>query len=329
MRAGVAFLLSFVIAVTIGSLILPDNTPKIRQKPLAGSVPLPPSFDFLPGLPSLIVPRLDDASKRYEQAWQLLKAGKYGAAESVYLQILIRNPQDQKAMQGLVMLQRLLANQDPEKLLEQAEAYRGAIAKGQTTDEQYSPRELELLAGASLTGANEIVSEQNVKVTIVTGVVHSTPTAPSHVNLVRDPMGAIKQRVSQLATSLGSTLAKTDVATGEKPKPAADKENVTVVSALDSHQPAPSIAQTPALSSPSNANRSGAASGTVLDPVIQHSQGATIHSAPVGTTQGDTPGVTNVSVDNPKQRTSRWRSWSRGFRERWFWDSFFRSEKER
>src|SRR5712692_8171775 len=105
MRAVVAFLFSFVLAVTIGALILPDNTPKIKPKPLAGAAPVAPSLDLLPGLPSLIVPRLDDASKRYEEAWRLAKAGRYRAAESVYLQILTRNPQDQKAAQGLVMLQ--------------------------------------------------------------------------------------------------------------------------------------------------------------------------------------------------------------------------------
>ncbi|HET9001820.1 MAG TPA: tetratricopeptide repeat protein, partial [bacterium] len=220
MRAIVAFLLSFVLAVTIGSLILPDNTPKIKPKRLVGTAPVPPTLDFLPGLPSLIVPRLDDASKRYEKAWRLLKAGKYRAAEGAYLQILIRNPQDQKAVQGLVMLQRLLANQDPKRLQEQAEGYRRTIALGQVTEEQYSPRELELLAEASLSAANEIVSEQNLKVsslskvTIVTDERH--PPVPSQVSVLRDPMGAIKERITQLATSLGVAPAKTDIATGEK-----------------------------------------------------------------------------------------------------------------
>src|ERR1700736_490934 len=100
MRVLVAFLLSFVLVGTAGTLILPSPGPRAKLKPPTGTALVEPTLEFLPGLPSLAVPRIDDTSKRYyEEAWRLLKPGQWRTAERAYLQIVIRSPQDQKAMQ--------------------------------------------------------------------------------------------------------------------------------------------------------------------------------------------------------------------------------------
>src|SRR5262249_555493 len=137
MQAVIIFSLSFVLTVLIGSLFLPE-TPRAASPTRAPVSTRAPTLDFLPGLPSL-TGRTDTDSKDYERASQLVRNGQYRAAENIYLQILTRDPQDSRAMQGLVTLQRLLTNQDPQKLSAQAEAYRQANAKGRGGEEQYSP----------------------------------------------------------------------------------------------------------------------------------------------------------------------------------------------
>src|ERR1700736_6626414 len=142
MRALVAFLLSFVLVGPVGEWILPS--PRAKPKAQAGSARMRPILDFLPSVPSIAVPRIGDNSKQYEDAWRLLKAGRWHSAETAYLQIVMRAPRDRKAMEGLVTLQRLLANQDPTRLREQAETYRRAIAEGETIEGRYTAREMEL-----------------------------------------------------------------------------------------------------------------------------------------------------------------------------------------
>src|SRR5690348_11391933 len=108
MQAVVIFSLSFVLTVLIGSLFLPD-TPR-SASPTRAPVSTPvPTLDFLPGLPSLAA-GAGNATQDYERASQLARNGQYRAAENIYLQILTRDPQDSRAMQGLVTLQRLLTN---------------------------------------------------------------------------------------------------------------------------------------------------------------------------------------------------------------------------
>src|SRR5262245_64240915 len=99
MRAAVAFSLSFVLAVIVGSLLLPDTPQKTSPKRPAVSATMP-ALDFLPGLPALVTSPLDDVSKEHEKAWQLVRSGQYRAAEGAYLRILTRHPQDSPAMQA-------------------------------------------------------------------------------------------------------------------------------------------------------------------------------------------------------------------------------------
>jgi hypothetical protein len=100
MRALVAFLISFALVGTVGMLIMPSPGPRTKPTPPTRSALIRPTLEFLPRLPSIAVPRIDDTSERYEEAWRLLKAGQWRTAERAYLQIVIHSSQDQKAMQG-------------------------------------------------------------------------------------------------------------------------------------------------------------------------------------------------------------------------------------
>jgi hypothetical protein len=53
MRAVAGFLLSFVLTVTLGTLMFPQGKPKIKPKPLARTAPAPPNHDSFPVLPVL------------------------------------------------------------------------------------------------------------------------------------------------------------------------------------------------------------------------------------------------------------------------------------
>jgi hypothetical protein len=264
MRALVAFLISFALVGTVGTLILPSPGPRAKPKPPTGSAAVKPTLEFLPGLPSLAVPRIDDTSKRYEEAWRLLKAGQWHTAERAYLQIVTHSPQDHKAIRGLVTLQRLLANQNPKRLQEQAEAYRRAIAEGRTVDDQYTPREMELLAEASLFAMNEIATEQNLKLIPQSRVSISSNRlrliSPPPTNVTRDPVSAIKERISRVASWPKLTPVKPD--------------GPARVLVTDTHHVAPrSIAQTPNFALPGGGNRSGGAIDEIANPVTGNPPG--------------------------------------------------------
>jgi hypothetical protein len=275
MRVLAAFLLSFVLVGTVGALILPSPSPRAKPKSPAGSVPVKPILDFLPDVPSFVVPRREDTSKGYAEAWRLLKAGEWRTAEGAYLDIVIRTPQDRKAMQGLVTLQRLLASQNPKRLQEQAEAYRRAIAEGRTAEGRHTPREMELLAEASLLAATEISAEQNLKLSSASRVSVSAdllrPPSPPPTTVARDPVSAIKDRISQVARSLRLAPAKPGVLVG--------------VQVADTRQVAPpSIARTPSLRLPGDGKPSGSAIDEAANPVTEKPQGG-------ATSPGGTAGV--------------------------------------
>ena len=267
MRAVVAFLISFVLVGTVGTLILPGPGPRVKPKPPTGSALVSPTLEFLPGPPSPAVPRVDDTSKRYEEAWRLLKAGQVRTAERAYLRILTHSPQDQKVVQGLVTLHRLLANQSPKRLREQAEAYRRAIAEGRTLADQYTPREMELLAEANLVAVNEITTEQNLKLIPDSRVSVSSdllrPSSPPPISVTRDPVSAIKERISRVAS--WPRLAPV--------KPGGPARAQVV----DIHHVAPrSIAQAPNFAWPGSGNRSGGAIDEVANPVTGNPPGGTM-----------------------------------------------------
>jgi len=265
MRVLVAFLVSFVLVGTVGALILPAPSPRAKTKPPTAAAPVKPILDFLPGVPSFTVTHGEDTAKEYAEAWRLLKAGRWRTAERAYLQMLMHNPQDQKAMWGLVALQRFLANQNPERLQEQAEAYRRAIAEGRTLGGGYTPREMELLAEASLFAMTEITAEQNLKVSSdsrasISSDLLRPPPPPSTVT--QDPVSTIKDRISQVARSLRPAPAKPKVLVGV---PVADTHYVVP----------PSIDRTSSVGLPDDGKPSGGALDEAVNPVTGNPQGTT------------------------------------------------------
>jgi AMIN domain len=59
MRAVVAFILSYALVFTVGTMILPDTGRKLKPRPSTSQAAVAPSRDVLPGLPSLVAPRVD------------------------------------------------------------------------------------------------------------------------------------------------------------------------------------------------------------------------------------------------------------------------------
>ena len=89
-------------------------------------------------------------------ARQLAAAGRVREAQDVYLQLLLINPTDAEATDGLVAVRRRLAGSDPATLRRQAAAYEQAIALGKETGEHYTAGSMKILALASIRAADEI-----------------------------------------------------------------------------------------------------------------------------------------------------------------------------
>jgi hypothetical protein len=274
MRSIVAFSLSFVLAVTVGSLLLPE-TPRKASQTRPPASPVSPTLDFLPGLPALVTSHLDDAVKQHERAWGLLRAGQYSAAQNAYLQILIRNPQDLRAMQGLVTVQRLLTNQNPQKLYARVQAYRRSIATGQRADGQYALREMKLLIETSLSAAREISAEQNLRASSFSMISPESqllpPSSSPKANLITNPVAAIKERISQLASSLRLTPTK---AQAEITPPATQTGQglgkfSVVPTSVTRHTGAVPVAQTPSRVP----GATGPSRSTTVDPTTQPTHG--------------------------------------------------------
>jgi hypothetical protein len=271
--------------------MLPDAGPKAKQG-RAPLVPVAPSLDVFPALPSLVGPRPDDVPKQHKEAWLSLRAGRYDAAERGYLGILNRHPNDEKAAQGLVMVQRLLANQDREALQGQARRYRRAIAEGRVLDERYTPQEMELLARASESAANEAATESSVRLTALSKIsigrdlVHPG-VAPGGV--VRNAVNGVRNRIFKLASSMD--LAKTG------PDPASGKRPPLSPRVMNMGWSAPAANAPTGAWLRGGAGRSGAASGGLRYPVVQPAQAATT-AAPASGTAGTrvVPDVGNAPV---------------------------------
>lgn len=75
-RVVVAFILSYVLVVTVGTMVLPNTARKLKPTPPTGPVAVTPSLDFLPGGPALVALRIDDPSKHHNDA-----ASRSGANE--------------------------------------------------------------------------------------------------------------------------------------------------------------------------------------------------------------------------------------------------------
>lgn len=84
-------------------------------------------------------------------------------AQDEFLGILLRTPDDQRAIHGLVVVRRRMAGDDPVKLRRQAAAYTDAIAKRTETEEHYTNEAMALLARTCLLAASEIEAERAKK----------------------------------------------------------------------------------------------------------------------------------------------------------------------
>ncbi len=223
MRLITAFALSFFFTMVILALIFPAPPAKPKPSGRLGAIqtiqPVTNPFEFLPAPPSSLS-AFTSPSGPYEAARQMMLRGHLREAQNQYLQILLaRSWIDQKAMQGLARVQGLLAHGDSAALQQQADAYRHTIAQGSATGEPYTPRELELLAEASLLAAQQIQAEQAPRlmavgsgVPAVSGIPQNTlrgpvPSTPGPTSLTPSP---IAQQVVKLGAALNPASAGSD-----------------------------------------------------------------------------------------------------------------------
>ena len=271
----------------------------LRSKPEARSAAAP-SLDFIPALPSFTVPPLDDLPKQYSQAWQLLRSSRYRAAERSYLQILMRNPKDQKAMHGLVAVQRFLANQDRQTLKRQAQRYRLAVADRRLPEGRYARREMELLAKASESASKEIETERALKVTALSRISPTSdlasPAAPP--GPVRSPLGnaigAAKNRISKLVSSVRLLGTPASASVG-KPR---------VLPRLGDTRRRHRIVTDPGPWPRAGSSQPGAAGGNLAYPVSQPTPGLTTQSLPDGTVKGGgTESTVSTGPPDPSRKS--------------------------
>src|SRR5262249_11055762 len=141
------------LLLTRGELIGPHHE---RALPRASTTPRavePPQLPSLPG------PNLG----KYDAAERMVAQGNWRGAQDEYLKILMRNPDDTRAMQGLVMVQRRSARDDAAALRQRAEAFRRAAGTGAETPGHYSQESLQLLFIASLMAAAQSDAERLAK----------------------------------------------------------------------------------------------------------------------------------------------------------------------
>jgi Polysaccharide biosynthesis/export protein len=252
MRVLVACVVSFAVALIVGGFMLSGMVPHFKAKPVKRDAPDTLSLEMLPALPSLRATRREGMSDQYAQAWRLLKAGQYRAAESAYLQILMGEPHDRKAIGGLVTARRLRANQDPQKLQEDAAGYRRAIVEGRTMEGNYTPREMELLAEASLSAAREIQLEESLRAGVPARTTASAPaTRPAgwrRGNPAPTPASIVARRIPGVSSDarphpVAQTVIATVVPESQASRPAtpdgapSPRPDVTPVSPLGNAAP--------------------------------------------------------------------------------------------
>jgi hypothetical protein len=163
MRAAAAFVLTFILALAAGILISPHQARRQARDALLTAQEGSP-LDFVPGIPSVLVPEGSGDADSYNAALGLVRTGRYREAERRYLQMLVRDLRARRAMQGLVTLRRLLANQDPRELDRQAAAPRGTLESAGAA-QPYSDAALSLLRQASAAAAAQIRAERRSKIT--------------------------------------------------------------------------------------------------------------------------------------------------------------------
>ncbi len=229
MRLVVVCALSFFFTLVIAAIIFPSPPAKPKSSGRHGAVQtttvVANPFDFLPSTPSSLS-LVTSSSQPYEVAKQLIMKGRLRDAQDQYLQILVaRSPIDQKALLGLARVQGLLTHGDPATLQRQADVYRQTIAQG-TTGGPYRPRELELLAEASLLAAQQIQAEQapvptavGSRAPIVSGIPQNSlqgSATPAHVSAVPAPSATVQQ-VVRLGSALNPGSTGSEISPVEKP----------------------------------------------------------------------------------------------------------------
>ena len=160
------------------------------QQPASGALPKTPRSADRSGSSLSSMPAVDDqgfvaspstSRQLIESATKRASAGELREAQELYLQVLLINPDDQAAMQGLVRVRRLMAGNDARALRRQAATYRRALTQGKETGEHYTAVAMDLLAAASLQAAAGLEdSPAKVRPTVVkpqTPVPKPSPTA--------------------------------------------------------------------------------------------------------------------------------------------------------
>jgi len=87
-QAFVAFMLSFALAMIVGTMVLSHGArrhgtaPKLVPEPAASSAAVAPGADVVPWLPALVLPRIDQPSKRAEEAVRVFNAAPVGQPQA-------------------------------------------------------------------------------------------------------------------------------------------------------------------------------------------------------------------------------------------------------
>jgi Polysaccharide biosynthesis/export protein len=300
MRVVIACALSFVLALIVGIFLLartaPMHKPQHKPEPAKPQTQAAPNLEMLPALPSFPAARLDVQPNQYEEAGRLLKAGRYREAENAYLQIVMRQPHEPKAIEGLVASLRLRANQDPQKLQEGAAAYRRAIVEGRVTEENYTPREMELLAEASLSAANGIKAEQRLRAGVSSRVAMSVPAARP-----AESTSGNAQRRSAIPTAQPIAAAQ-PVAKGssvDRPRHVSQTRVAATVPASGASRPP----ATPATVPPSGVSRPPVTPATVPPARVSRPPVTSTTVPPAGASRPPVTSTTVPSVGAPPRET--------------------------
>jgi cell division protein FtsN len=185
MRVYVPVLISVLLGAVVAGLLffLPavrQNDPREARRPAQGAprptpartiraiptaVPTPVRTEAARPLPTVSVEAAapsspdaggDLAGDALRSAQRLLSAGRLHDAQDEFIQVLLVAPNSEEAWTGLVQVRRRLARDDPALLRRQAAAYQRAIARGEETEEHYTPVAMRILAQASLQAAQQI-----------------------------------------------------------------------------------------------------------------------------------------------------------------------------
>jgi hypothetical protein len=166
---GVGWIISHRLNIQV-TLRFRDLEPQISSAPLTPQ-PLPSSTsaasDPTAGqgprqVGSLRLNPSTEVQERYRAASHLMSEGRFREAQDEYLGILLylSTPDDEVAMEGLILARRRLTNEDPAALRRQAASYLQAAAGGVVTEEGYTRTAMEVLAKASLAAASKIEAQR-------------------------------------------------------------------------------------------------------------------------------------------------------------------------